>query len=366
MPTQISAGEVFANGQQVDGTRLNDHVNKAVILKGAIKEQDQIESPVLASDDKFLVIDTSADTLRKVNASSIVQSNLPIISSLVTSSVLTAQPNEDIVLIANDGIAVTGKAFTSVTGLDVTITSTAHGLSAGQVISVTASVASYTGKFKITSVTVDTIVYTLASAATPASGTCGYIKEGTVHCNDQSIIGNSYISGNQEIIGNQRIDGNAVFNGDVNVTGTLKVNGSTIYSLYEVFEESPSQFTNTSAGAWVLSWTSTAFTKPADEIWIVELDTTVSCYGREDLSETKIDSSVTGTVRGYDSIWSNHFGGSGLQYKHILFKYIINAGIAVTADTVRQYVKSAVYFTSTIANSASYPKTFRIYKYKTA
>ena len=366
MPEQINQGETFLNGQQVDGLRLTNHVKNAFLLKGAITEQVQIESPILASDDKFLVVDTSASTLRQVNASSLVQSNLPVIASLVTSSNYTAQPNQDLSITANNGTIVSGKAFTSVDGINVTITSVAHGLLVNQIITVTASVGAYSGKYKITSQTVDTIVYALPVAVTPSSGTCNYIKEATVFTSGQFVSGHQYVVGNSEITGNQKVTGSVDFVGDVNITGTMKINGSSAYSLYQIFEEVPAQFTNTSAGAWNLAWTSTAFTKPADEIWIIELDTTVSCRGIEDFSEARIDSSLTSIVQAYDSIWSNHFGGSGIQYKHILFRYIIPAGTGVTADTTRLYVKSAVAFTSTIANSTSYPRKFRIYKYKTA
>jgi len=257
MPVQLSAGEVFVNGQQVDQTRLNNHVNGAIVLKGAITEQAQIESPTLASDDKFLVVDTSADTLRKVNASSLVQSNLPVISSLITSSNYLAKPNEDVSIVANDGVVVTGKTFTSVDGINVTITSTAHGLVANQVITVTASIAAYSGKYKITSVTVDTIVYALSAAVTIGSGTCNYQKAGTVFTDDLFVVGDEYVTGN------------------LNVAGTVKIGNKTPLLIedaqYKTYVKSG--FVTPAAGTEFTVYTSPTLTIPADETWTYQIIT---------------------------------------------------------------------------------------------
>lgn len=259
MPEQINQGETFLNGQQVDGLRLTNHVKNAFLLKGAITEQVQIESPILASDDKFLVVDTSASTLRQVNASSLVQSNLPVIASLVTSSNYTAQPNQDVSIVANDGVAVTGKAFTSVNGTTVVITSVAHGLVANQIIFVTASVGVYSGKYKITSVATDTITYTLPVAVTPGSGTCNYTKIGTTFVDDLVISGDEYITGNVDVVGNVKINNKTPLLIEDSQYKTYVKTGNVGYSSFANGVEFP-------------VYTSPALTIPTDETWTYQIN----------------------------------------------------------------------------------------------
>lgn len=68
MPLQISKGETFTSvspGKSVTATRLNDHVDSATLLPGAITEQS--ENTTLAGDDLLLGNDTSSSSaLRKI------------------------------------------------------------------------------------------------------------------------------------------------------------------------------------------------------------------------------------------------------------------------------------------------------------
>ena len=373
MPVQISAGEVFVNGQQVDGTRLNNHINGAIILKGAIKEQTQIESPILASDDKFLVIDTSADNLRQVNASSLVQSNLPVISSLVTSSNYIGQANQDISIIANDGVVVTGKAFTSVNGTTVLITSVAHGLVAGQIILVAASIGAYSGNYRITSVTTDTITYTISTAVTPGSGTCSYTKVGTVFVDDNLVIlGNDYVNGNVVQSGTVTQTGTVNVTGTANFTGALQVNGTVGYVLTEVYEETI-PYTLSLASQSNL-WTSASFTKPVGEIWAFEFSMAHAGY-RGYVYEFGIRYGSQPYGHGnYLFIERFHDGDGGGAYNINTFngRFIIQPAISMT-DTLKLDINQgnafsigAVTTNTSFPSSTLAPSKLRIYKYRTA
>jgi hypothetical protein len=300
---QISKGDTFVDGQQVTGARLNQLVDASTLLVGAITDQPSITANTLEATDSTIVND--AGTLKEATIGDILNSNLPVSTSSITGG----------------------------TGVDLVVTP-----AAGQKVDVA----------------------------------------GNLEADDFNATGNATVAGNQTVTGDLAVTGTSTLTGDVtadnaftsngvaNFTGTLQINGSVGYGLIEITEETPTQFTNTSSGAWNLAWTSTAYTKPSDEIWVVELCTTSSTYPSASYSEIKLERSVTSSVVGYDMVWSNHSGGSLSHYQNIVFRYIINAGSAVTAETAKIFVKSLNNHASTVANSTSYPSVLRIYKYKTA
>jgi len=74
MASQISKGETFTDvspGKSVTSTRLNNLVAEATLLPGAITEQTDISTSI-ASDDTLLLHDTSASTLKKVQAANLL------------------------------------------------------------------------------------------------------------------------------------------------------------------------------------------------------------------------------------------------------------------------------------------------------
>lgn len=104
MPSQISKGETFTDvspGKSVTSTRLNDHVDNATILPGAITEQTDI-STAIATDDLFLMSDTSASgALKKVQAANL----LP--PEVVTSKtdISTAIASDDLFLVSDTSVS---------------------------------------------------------------------------------------------------------------------------------------------------------------------------------------------------------------------------------------------------------------------
>ena len=86
MADQIYAGEAFANGQQVDALRLNNHVNHATLLAGAVTEQAALTANTVAAGDGLIIHDASASALRKATAGDLLGSGVPITTSSVTAA----------------------------------------------------------------------------------------------------------------------------------------------------------------------------------------------------------------------------------------------------------------------------------------
>ena len=224
---QIQSPETYADGQQVTAARLNNQTNGAILLPGAITDHTNITANTVASGDSILLYDLSATALREANVSDVLGSNLP-----VTTSAITAGANSDIVVTPNDGVIVTGQAYTSGNGLTVTVTSTAHTLTVGQVILVTAAGAGYNGTFRVATVATNSFTYVMTTAATAGSSTLSYTKKGSVrNAGNESIGGSLFVAGSSvvatsDVTGNQTVAGNQTITGNSTVTGTLAVAGS--------------------------------------------------------------------------------------------------------------------------------------------
>jgi hypothetical protein len=223
---QISKGETFADSQQLTATRLNQLVDSAQILVGAITDQPSITANTLEATDSTIVND--AGTLKEATIGDILNSNLPVTSSIVTTSAVNGSANSDVIITPNDAVAVTSKVFTSADGITSVVTSVAHGFQTGQVINITASIAAYSGLYAITVLTVDTFSYKIRQT-TPvaASGTCSYTRKGTeLVKGSKSTLYNSYIGGSSTIEGSQIVRGNQSIDGNLEVVGTATFNNA--------------------------------------------------------------------------------------------------------------------------------------------
>jgi hypothetical protein len=216
---QISKGDTFADSQQLTASRLNQLVDSATILVGAITDQTAIAANTLEATDAIIVSDSGL--LRKATIGDVLGSNLP-----VTASFINGSANADVFITPNDAVAVTGKVFTSSNGITVAVSSVAHELVTGQVIQITASNTAYSGIFRITVISVDEFQYTIPVAVTAASGTCSYIRKAT-----EVVNGNSSISGNQYVDGFSTVKGNSNILGNSLVNGTQEVKGQATFTL---------------------------------------------------------------------------------------------------------------------------------------
>ena len=96
---QIQKGETFTDvspGKSVTSTRLNNHVDGAVLLPGAITEQTTVGTAI-ASDDTLIIHDQSASGLKKVEAQHLLP---PEIISAKTD-ISTAIADGDLLLMAD-------------------------------------------------------------------------------------------------------------------------------------------------------------------------------------------------------------------------------------------------------------------------
>lgn len=78
---QISKGDTFVDGQQVTGSRLNQLVDSAQLLVGAITDQPNITANTLEATDSTIVND--AGVLKEATIGDILNSNLPITTSSI-------------------------------------------------------------------------------------------------------------------------------------------------------------------------------------------------------------------------------------------------------------------------------------------
>lgn len=374
---QIQSPETYVDGQQVTATRLNNQTNGATLLPGAITDQTNITANTVASGDSILLYDLSATALREANVSDVLGSNVP-----VTTSAIAAGANSDIVITPNDGVIVTGQAYTSGDGLTVTVTSTAHILTAGQVILVASAGTGYNGTFRVATVLTNSFTYVMTTAATAGSGTLSYTKKGLVkNPANGSVAGNLYVDGSTEVAGATTVSGALTSSGTANFTGALQVNGTVGYVLTEVVEETMTPWdASTIPQNYNSIWTSSAFVKPSDEIWVFEVDfhfSGCSGYGFSYGFRYSTQTEYSGTYK----VAQLHatYGNNGVQVYHQTKRWVEGVGTTLASQTLKvdtlaagssfQTMFRTVYSIVTFAGYGTTnvaPSKFRIYKYKTA
>ncbi len=310
---QLIKNETFADGELVTGLRLNNIIDLATLGTQSITAQTAVTTFDIQSTDYLLVYDSSATALRKASIDDIFRSG-----QTIKVSSISGNSGANLTVGIAGGFAFVINGNTNITG-DLVGTGLIQGA---------------TGKFGT-----ELTIPSGTTATRPASPLAGSTRFNT----DTGML--------------------EVYSGTAWASCSNYIGGS--YSLYEVLEFTPTAFTASASGTYQTAWTSGAFTKPANQIWTIELDTTCSTNGTADLTLVRAKYG-SGAVQGYDEVWANHFGGSGKHTKHITFKTVVNAGTALTAET---YVVE-IYASNTPAqctvNDATYPAKFRIYKYRTA
>jgi hypothetical protein len=348
---------------------------------------DYTKVNLVASSDSISIYDQSAAALKESTFGQILNSGLSLNSGTATinttvTSAINGKARSDINLTPNDGLIVTGKAFNSIDGITATVTSTAHGLETGMLLDVTASNSVYSGQHYITIVSVDTFSFVI-SQTTPvaASGTLDYTKKGTVKSN-----GNQYVSGKLNVAGNLSVNGTSKFTGNSSITGNLSVSGtsnfvggfqvggSTGYILTEIVEQTFTFAGATTISTWTNAYTSASYTKPAGEIWMVEVDFR---YRHEQVLYMAIRFNQTSTSTTLDGTFN--IEGSPVNYYHIencILRYVFQNASTFTSTFTLDFQPSASG-TSVFVGEPTFPyagvftgitmpaSKFRIYKYKT-
>jgi hypothetical protein len=373
---QILKGDTFVDGQQVTGARLNQLVDSSSLLVGSIADQTAMSANDVASTDQILIND--GGVLKKTTIGDVLNSNLPATFTSVSvanfvSDNVAPSANKDLNLSSNAGVAVTGKTFTSVNGINVTVNSTAHNVLQNQVLTITASVSAYSGEYRVVSVTTDTFEYILPTAATPSSGSCDYTKTASVITTGNSVItSDEYLIGNQDVGGNSTINGNLTVKGTANFTGAFQVNGTVGYVLSEVFEDTIVNAQGSVSNALHTLYTTPSLTKLVGEVWVLEFDFNLVTTANAN-SHWRITDSADSTV--YAS--THHNTVIALQCTRFTERFVLDSSSTLTGSVfvLRARMDSGWGIISPTSTqlSANYPdKTkvtngkFRIFKYITA
>jgi hypothetical protein len=295
MAQQFQSPENYDVGQQVTKSRLNNMVNNAVPLPGLITDRTALASNTIASDDKFLIVDTSASALRSANASDILGSGIPLTTSGISYS------GQDIQINVDDSTPITTASFVSADGITVTVTATAHGFTPGgtNLIEVSGAPSTYNGIFVFNYVNANTFTYTTLSTGTPVtSPTVITVKRKGSIRNASSVVTNSHLSVTQQSIfggsiyakQNLNISGalncasTASITGNLTVTGNITKGGTNNYNLYSITRvRIPGAIYDTTvdgrysySSIWYLTTGKTLYTEsfivPAGEIWELNYD----------------------------------------------------------------------------------------------
>jgi len=307
----------YVTGDQVTAANLNNHINGAVALPGLITDQSSMTANTLATGDQFFVYDLSVTALRKVNASDILGSGLAITTSAIGSPTAT-----DLVLTpaASQKVDVAGTLEAD----DINVTDDL-------------------------TVTGDT---TLSGPVVTSS---------TITANGSSTF-----------VGNVIVDNGFTSNGTANFTGVLQVNGSTAYMLYEVAEETIPKFTAINNATLYSVFTSFSYTKPSDEIWVVQFNTTI--VGGGNYFHYRLTNSADTT----NYVSRNAYGTPVSAAVNFNDMFVINSGTSYSGTFVLRTQNAAanVIFNPVAADYASigWPayqqkdsiSKFVIFKYKTA
>lgn len=337
---QIQKGTTFADGQLVTGARLNQLVDSAILNPEAIGDQTYVGAQAVDAGDVLIIKQDSSGLLKKALVSDILQSDVSIVTGQINSTAATLNlynTNGSIAVSANKNILIESSDGSTNSGVGIELKS----INANGDVKITATGNDITIDGATLAVTPRTTFSTTLSIKIP-TGT-------TVQRPASPVVGDLRFNTTTGLVELYNGSAWATFGGN--------------YALYEVYEATPTSFTASVSGSYATAWTSAAFTKPSNEIWTIELDTTATTGVPTNITNVRAKFG-SGAIQAYDEVFGNSFGGSGTQRKHIYFKSIINAGTALTSETYIVEIQAANTPSTCSINDASFPAKFRIFKYK--
>lgn len=355
---QISKGDTFANSQQLTAARLNQLVDSASLLVGAITEQPSITANTLESTDSTLVND--AGVLKKATIGDILNSGIS-----VKTSALNANANSDIIVAPNDAVAVLGSSYVSANGINVTVTTLApHGLSVNNVVEISGAGAGYNGAFRITAVTSTTFQYAVFTTAVPTASpvSCTYTRKGSAIVNGSEVVSQNLFVVNEIDTLNLQVDGQANINSSLirsaNVTSSIQYSGVPVFGLSSVEEFSiPFDQANATTEAqrlatcnvWRVTNSLTSLTKTDKEIWVIEADIPL-VYHPNGVCKFSIHRVTPATNIAFESSFIAHSTVITHNYTQIKMKCVIPANVTFTGETIQLRFR----YNTTIVNANSY------------
>ena len=333
---QLSKGDTFADTQQLTATRLNQLVDSATLLVGAITDQPSITANTLEATDTTLVND--AGTLKEATISDFLNSGLP-----VTSSVINASANKDIVVTPYDSASVAGSSYVSGDGLTVVVTTlAAHGLVANNVVLISGAGTGYNGTFKITAVTSLTFTYVMFTAATATGSptSCTYVRKASEIVNGNIVATGSTFVGSKLNALDLEVSGTALIK-TANITTDVQYSNVPVMGLASVSETTVPFFqcdaTTTVALAntcnqWKTVTTLSSLTKTNKEMWVIDADF-VAYYFSQFQARFRLVQASTNTVLAMQTSFLQGF--LNYHYLQVKMQAVIPVGTTFTADSIR-------------------------------
>ena len=283
---QLSKGVTYAPNNQVTSTNLNNLVDQGKLDSGAIGEQTLMTSGQLVGADEMLVRDVSASSatvggqLRRLTITNFLGSNLPATHTTTTTESLNSKSDQDVRVVGSTGTAIPNISFNS-TGTVVTCVSPTHNLVSGMVLSVTSTSAGISGLQEISVSDASTFTFNLREAGTATSGTLTYTRQPNANFGTNVRVANSaFVDGEVVVEGATTLKGNMLSTGTANFTGAVQFNGAPVYGFYGIDElVLPSTgIANAEVNTWK-TWASlTGLSKPAEDLWIIDLQCQVAFW----------------------------------------------------------------------------------------
>lgn len=329
---QLQSPLTFTSGQVLTAADLNAHVNSATLLPGSINDQTSIASFDIQSTDTFNIYDSSGSVLRKATVDDLMRSGMIAKFDNISGK---AGQNLAITPASTYAVAINGNLTTS-GNFSATGTSILSGdVTAGANLTVTGLAT-----FNTTEAIKLPVGTTVQRPASPVAGQTRY--------NSTLLAMEVYSGTSWDAV--PTAGTNLTLPGTVNFTGTIQYNGTAVYSLSAITEE-----TIPNSSSISVLWTSSPFTKPADEIWIFEVDTIFTSAG-----------TVQAVFRNSAGTGLNQWIVNGASAISCLSRWVVNAGTALTVETMS--ITNTGGSTLTVANPAysTGANKFRIYKYRTA
>jgi hypothetical protein len=283
---QLSKGVTYAPNNQVTSTNLNNLVDQGKLDSGAIGEQTLMTSGQLVGTDEMLVRDVSASSatiggqLRRLTITNFLGSNLPATHTATTTETLNSKSDQDVRVVGSTGTAVPNISFNS-TGTVVTCVSPTHNLVSGMVLSVTSTSAGISGLQEINVSDASTFTFNLREAGTATSGTLTYTRQPNANFGTNVRVANSaFVDGEVVVEGATTLKGNMLSTGTANFTGAVQFNGAPVYGFYgiDTLNLPTSGINKADVNTWV-NWASlTGLNKPAEDLWIIDLQCQVAFW----------------------------------------------------------------------------------------
>jgi hypothetical protein len=378
---QILKGDTFANSQQLTAARLNQLVDSAQILVGAITEQPVMTPNTLTATDSTIIND--GGTLKQITVNDILNSGLP-----VTTPTVTATANNDVIVTPLDGVFVAGSNYTSVDGLTVVVTTLSpHGLSVNNVVLISGAGTGYNGTFIITNVTSTTFTYVMYTAATPTASptACTYVRKATEIVNGHIVASGSVFAKDNVDTNNLQVDGQADINTSTtktaNVTSAMQYSGVPVWGLASV-TDTAIPFAQCSAttealriatcNQWINVLSIPSLTKTNKELWQIEVNFPVLVWSQW-YSKFRVIIQSSGQVIAHENLFFQTTSAAFFYTTQIKITAVVPEGTVLTNDSLVfqfRYQPSAVNASSILNVGYGGPlvdpevtRVFRLTKY---